>query len=171
MNSLKLVLITLSGTILILFSGCANKEEENNSQNLAKPSVNNVAKTDQSSEKLNGNPADKKHSHNQGHSGQVVNLGKYHLEFKPDIEKDGTHLDVALHGEQDKEITDAKLTAQIQLPDGTKKTLEIPYKSEEDQYAALLPETATGEYKVVIQTDVNGEKLNGRFSFNRAAQE
>jgi hypothetical protein len=171
MNSLKLVLITLSGLVLIVFSGCANKQEENNSQNLAKPSVDKVTTTDKNSEKLNEKSADKEHSHNEGRSGQVVNLGKYHLEFKPDIEKDGTHLDMALHGEQDQEITDAKLTAQIQLPDGTKKTLEIPYKSEEKQYAALLPETATGEYKVVIQTDVNGEKLNGRFSFNRAAQE
>lgn len=33
--------------------------------------------------------------------------------------------------------------------------------------AVLLPEKALGEYKLVILSEVEGEKLNGRFSFNR----
>ncbi|WP_230967520.1 efflux RND transporter permease subunit [Nostoc commune] len=76
-------------------------------------------------------------------------------------------LDVSVHGEQNKAITDAKLTAQVQLPDGSNKTLQLPYNTEEKQYTAKLPATATVEYKVVIQTDVKGEKFNGRFTFKR----
>lgn len=168
MKTLKLNLIALTGAGVILFGGCASNQPENTiqtqSDSAAKPAGETNTKTETS--------AEKEHSHGDKKAGgQVVNLGQYHLEFNPDIQKDSTHLDMNLHGDQDQEITDAKLTAQIQLPDGTKKTLPIPYNTEEKQYTAKLPETATGDYKVVIQTDLKGEKLNGRFSFNRTAKE
>jgi hypothetical protein len=101
------------------------------------------------------------------HKGQVVELGKYHVEFIADTHKNGNHLDIFVNDEQDKQVTDAKITAQIQLPDGSSKTLEIPYKADEKHYDVLLPDTAPGEYKVVLQTEINGEKFNGRFSFKR----
>lgn len=31
----------------------------------------------------------------------------------------------------------------------------------------MLPETGSGEYKVAILTDINGEKVNGRFNFTK----
>ena len=103
-----------------------------------------------------------------GHSGQVVQSGKYHIELKPDLDKDSIHLDTKLHGEQDKEITDAKLLAQVQLPDGSNKTLPVLYNTEEKQYTAKLPASTTkGDYKVVLQVDVKGEKFNSRFSFKQ----
>jgi hypothetical protein len=101
------------------------------------------------------------------HTGQVVKVGKYHVEFKPDLEKDSIHLDTVLHGEQDKQITDAKLIAQVQLPDGSSKTLPVAYNTEEKQYTAQLPVGGAGDYKVVFQVDVGGEKFNSRFSFKR----
>jgi hypothetical protein len=103
-----------------------------------------------------------------GHKGQVVQTGKYHIELSPDLDKDSIHLDTKLHGEQDKPIINAKLIAQVQLPDGTNKTLPVAYNTEEKQYTAKLAAiTATGDYKVVIQADVNGDRFNSRFSFKR----
>jgi hypothetical protein len=102
-----------------------------------------------------------------GHSGQTVQVGKYHVEFKPDPDKEAIHLDTILHGEQDKQITDAKLIAQVQLPDGSNKTLPVPYNAEEKQYTTSLPMAGAGDYKVVMQADINGEKFNSRFSFKK----
>ncbi len=76
-------------------------------------------------------------------------------------------LDTVLHGEQDKQITDAKLIAQVQLPDGSSKTLPVAYNAGEKQYTAQLPVGGSGDYKVVFQVDVGGEKFNSRFSFKR----
>ena len=71
-------------------------------------------------------------------------------------------------GKSDKEITDAKLIAQVQLPDGSNKTLPVLYNTEEKQYTAKLPASATkGDYKVVLQVNVKGEQFNSRFSFKQ----
>jgi hypothetical protein len=101
-----------------------------------------------------------------GHKGQVVQSGKYHFEFNPDLDKDSIHLDTNIHGESDKAITNAKLVAQVQSPDGTSQTLPILYNAKENQYTAKLPVSkATGDYKVAIQAEIDGEKINTRFSF------
>jgi len=102
-----------------------------------------------------------------GHSGQVVQVGKYHVEFRPDPDKDTIHLDTVVHGDKDKQIVDAKLLAQVQLPDGSNKTLPVLYNPEEKQYTAKLPVGGAGDYKVVMQVDANGDKFNARFSFKK----
>lgn len=94
-------------------------------------------------------------------------MGKYHVEFKPDPDKDAIHLDTVLHGDKDVQIVDAKLIAQVQLPDGTNKTLSVLYNTEEKQYTATLPMAKAGDYKVVMQVDVKGDKFNSRFSFKK----
>jgi hypothetical protein len=101
------------------------------------------------------------------HTGQVVQVGKYHLEFNPHPDKDAMHLDTVLHGDNDKQIIDAKLNAQVQLPDGSNKTLPLAYNTEEKQYTASLPLAGAGEYKVVMQVNIKGEKFNSRFSFKK----
>lgn len=183
MKFLKTSLVIVSSVGLIFLGACsggnqaANSESATKTEPVAKTATTEtstktepVAKTGEVHNENDGHGHDEKGGHsNSGEksSSQVVNSGKYHLEFKSDIEKDSTHLDISVHGEQDQAITDAKLTAQVQLPDGTKKTLQVPYSTEEKQYTANLAGTATGEYKVVIQTDVRGEKFNGRFTFKR----
>ncbi|MGB3786726.1 MAG: hypothetical protein WA949_01860 [Phormidesmis sp.] len=103
---------------------------------------------------------------NQG--GQVVEVGKYHLELVPEMEADGTHVDLYLQqGDSHEAIPDAQVTAQVELPDGTQQSLDMDYDAEGEHYAALLPSDAAGEYKVAILSDINGEKVNGRFSFSR----
>jgi hypothetical protein len=59
------------------------------------------------------------------------------------------------------------VTAQVQLPNGTQKSLDLKYDADGKHYTAMLPGSAPGEYKVTILSDLNGEKVNGRFSFKQ----
>lgn len=156
MKSLKSGLIIL-GSVGLLFLGACNNSASNTEP--TSPAAN-TSKTETASTGKN----DKEHSH----GGQVVESGQYHLELVPGKEDDGTHIDFYLEkGEKHESVTNAKVTAQIQLPDGTLKTLPLTYDSEGKHYHALLSENATGQYQVKITSDMNGEKVDGRFSFNR----
>jgi len=100
--------------------------------------------------------------------GQVVESGAYHLELVPEKEDKGTHLDFYLQrGDNHEAIPNAKVTAQVQMPDGTQKTLPLKYDAEGKHYAALLPGNASGQYQVRVTADIKGEKVNGRFSFKK----
>jgi hypothetical protein len=103
-----------------------------------------------------------------GQGGQVVEVGAYHLELVPEKEADVTHLDVFLQtGDNHAAVSNAKITGQIQLPDGSQKTLAFKYDAAEKHYTAKLTGAAAGDYQVAILSDINGEKINGRFSFQR----
>ncbi len=98
--------------------------------------------------------------------GQVVEVGEYHLELVPEPGSEGTHLDLYLqNGNSHEAISDAQITAQVDLPDGTQQSLDMDYDAEGKHYTALLPGGAKGEYKVAVLSDINGEKVNGRFNF------
>jgi type V secretory pathway adhesin AidA len=100
--------------------------------------------------------------------GQVVETGAYHLELVPVPEADGIHLDLYLQtGDTHEAVTDATVVAQVQLPDGTQQALPMEYDAAGEHFFAFLPSQATGEYRTVIQTDINGEKVNARFSFTK----
>ncbi|NEO35569.1 MAG: hypothetical protein F6J90_04260 [Moorea sp. SIOASIH] len=149
-------LIVISSVGLIFIASCGNTTKETTQTT----SSETVTKT----EKVDSSPHD--HNHSQG--GQVIESGSYHLELLPIVEKQGIHLDFFLQqGEEHKSVSNAKVKAQIQLPNGEQKNLDFSYDQAGKHYAAFLPGKATGEYKVVIQTDINGEKVNGRFSFKQ----
>ncbi|MBW4669296.1 MAG: hypothetical protein KME60_18215 [Cyanomargarita calcarea GSE-NOS-MK-12-04C] len=172
MKVLKTSLIALSSASLLFLGACSGGNQAANSESTtASSTTETAAKTETTAKDGEKHIEGDGHAHSKdgkdGHTGQVVQSGKYHLEFKPEIVKDSTHLDISVHGEQDKAVIDAKLTAQVQLPDGSNQTLQVPYNTEEKQYTAKLPVTATGDYKVVLQTDIKGEKFNGRFNFKR----
>jgi hypothetical protein len=174
MKSFKTILIALCSTSVFFLGACSSDNQAANSGNTSNNSTTQTAAKTEATPKdgekhddSDGHQHTKDGKHGSDHSAQVVDLGKYHLEFKPETQKDATHLDILVHGEKDETITDAKLTAQIQLPDGSNKTVNIPYNASEKQYTTALKETAAGEYKIVFQTDIKGEKLNGRFSFKR----
>ncbi len=101
--------------------------------------------------------------------GQVIEAGAYHLELVTLPEADGVHLDFYLQqGEGNHEaIANAKVTAQVQLPDGSQKSLDMEYDAEGKHYAAMLPSTAAGQYNVAVLSDISGEKVNGRFNFTK----
>lgn len=103
-----------------------------------------------------------------GQGGQVIESGPYHLELVTGKEADGTHIDFFLQkGDNHEAIPDAQVTAQVQLPDGSQKTLDMKYDAEGKHYTGLLPGSVAGEYKVAILSDIGGEKVNGRFTFTR----
>jgi type V secretory pathway adhesin AidA len=98
--------------------------------------------------------------------GQVVETGAYHLELVPVPEADGIHLDLYLQtGDTHEAVADATVVAQVQLPDGTQQALPMEYDAAGEHFFAFLPSQSAGEYRTVIQTDINGEKVNARFSF------
>jgi hypothetical protein len=104
----------------------------------------------------------------QSNGRQVVESQGYHLEFVPEKTATGMHLDFYLQkSDNHSAVGGAKVTAQVQSPDGKKESLTLKYDSKEKHYTALLASKAAGEYKVAILCDISGKKVNGRFSFKR----
>lgn len=99
---------------------------------------------------------------------QTVETGKYHLQFIPKKEENGAHLDYYLLTDDNHQpILNAKVTGQIQLTDGTQKTLDFKYDSEGKHYTVFLPSKASGQYQVKMTSELKGEKVDGRFTFNQ----
>lgn len=101
---------------------------------------------------------------NQG--GMVVEVGPYHFELIPEKKGNETHLDLFLQkGDNHEAIPNAKVTAQVQLPDGSQKSIGMIYDASGKHYAGTLETAAIGEYKVAVQSEINGEKANARYTF------
>ncbi len=112
-------------------------------------------------------PAATPHAEGAQQGGQVVETGDYHLELLAAPEGDKIHVDFwLLTGSDHAAIADAKVTANIQFPNGTQKTVEMTYDTAGQHYKALVPGFVAGEYRVVVQTDTKGQKVNGRFNFS-----
>lgn len=100
--------------------------------------------------------------------GMVVESGAYHLELMPEKQADATHLDLYVQkGDNHEAIPNAKVTAQVQLPDGSQKTVDMTYDAAEKHYTAKLPTTAAGEYKVAVQSEIGSDKVNARYTFKQ----
>ncbi|MBW4561517.1 MAG: hypothetical protein KME32_10250 [Mojavia pulchra JT2-VF2] len=154
MNSLKSRLIIIGSLGLLLLAACSNANQAANTSSNTQPSVSPVTKTEG--------------QHGKSHGGQVVETGAYHLEFVPVKEANATHLDLYLQrGDNHEAIPNAKVTAQIQLPNGTQKTVPFTYNAKDKHYTGLLKENLTGQYQVKVNADVKGKKVDGRFNFNR----
>lgn len=172
MKSIKSVLIILGSISLIFLGACANNSNQASSPQSSPTSAssgNSPTTADSTAQ-----PTDSAESVPSGNQakpqagGQVVESGPYHLELVAEPENNGTHIDFYLQrGDNHEAIPNAKVTAQVQLPDGTQKTLNLNYDAAGKHYAVLLPEKATGQYQVKMSADVNGEKVDGRFSFNK----
>lgn len=168
MRSLKSGLMIFSSVGLVFLAACSNNTQTTNSTSspAASPAASTPATT-AASPAASETAAKSDHTKPQK-GGQVVEAGNYHLEFVPEKEANGTHLDLYLQkGEAHEAVPNAKVTAQVQLPDGTQKSLDMKYDADGKHYAVLLPETAAGQYQVKITADVGGEKVDGRFSFNK----
>jgi len=100
--------------------------------------------------------------------GQVIESQGYHLEFVPKKTDKGAHLNFYFQkSDTHASVGNAKVTAQVQSPDGKKEILTLKYDPKEKHYTALLTTKVTGDFKVAILCDINGKKVNGRFSFTR----
>lgn len=150
----KLFLIGVSSLGLLFLGACSS---------------GNQAANDAPSSATTKAEAKSPESHSEAsQGGQVVESGPYHMEFVPEKEAQGTHLDFYLKkGEAHTPVSDAKVMAQIQLPDGTQKSLDLKYDAGGKHYTALFADKAAGEYKVAMLSEISGEKVNGRFNFKQ----
>ncbi|MEG3929277.1 MULTISPECIES: hypothetical protein [unclassified Microcoleus] len=159
MKSLKSNLIVL-GSVGLLFLGACSQGDQASDTNSSPPSPP-VA-----SQPASSTPAAAPATPTKG--GQVVESGAYHLEFVPEKEATGTHLDLfLLKGDKKEPVPNAKVTAQVQLPSGKQQTLALKYDAEGKHYAVLFPGNEPGQYPVKVTADINGEKVDGRFTFNQ----
>jgi hypothetical protein len=100
--------------------------------------------------------------------GQVVESGKYHLELVPEKSANETHLDLfILSGTDHQAISDAKVSGEVQSPDGKQKALTFTYDTEGKHYAAVVPGKNTGAYQLKVTAAIGNEKADGRFNFDR----
>lgn len=159
MKSIKSSLIILGSIGLLFLGACSNGNQTANTEN--SPATSTSSTLSSASPIATG-------GHGESHGGQVVETGTYHLEFVPEKEANGTHMDFyLLKGDNHEAIPNAKVTAQVQLPDGTQKSFNLKYDTEGKHYTALLPVNATGQYQVKVTSDVDGKKVDGRFNFNK----
>jgi len=166
---LKMSVTMISAIALLLLSACSSGNQTANTSSLAtspSPAVSPSASASGSKAISTSSKSD--HSEGAPKGGQVVESGDYHLQFVPEKEANTAHLDFYLmKGEKHEAVPNAKVTAQVQLPDGSQKSLAMIYDLAEKHYTAKLPNAAPGAYKVVILSDVDGSKVNGRFSFTQ----
>jgi hypothetical protein len=157
-RSLKLSSIAVLSLGLISLTACGTGEPDSNVRESATETPRETAVAP-----IQTTPKDRP---TQG--GQVIEMGPYHLELVALPEPGGVHLDFYLQrGDTHEAIPAATVTAQVETPTGEQRTLELPYDEPGKHYAAFLPAEVAGEYKVAILTDIQGEKVNGRFTFNR----
>jgi hypothetical protein len=164
MKSFKSSLIVLGSVGLLFLGACSNSNQTADTENssAASTSITESPVTSASPTAKTNN----EHSVSKG--GQVVETGAYHLEFVPEKEANGTHMDLYLQkGDNHEAVPNAKVTAEVQLPDGKQKTIPLTYDASGKHYTAALSEKATGQHQVKVTADVGGEKVNGRFSFNQ----
>ena len=157
----KIIVIASAGLLLLGGWGKAAKTTDSASTSATPPAAT-TTKTTTSSEHSEKSPMSPKKG------GQVVESGKYHLELVPEKEGGGTHLDFyLLQGDTHESVPTAKVTADIQSPDGKQKTIPLSYDASGKHYAAALGEKATGQYQVKITATIGSEKIDGRFNFNQ----
>ncbi|MBO3463718.1 hypothetical protein G7B40_023530 [Aetokthonos hydrillicola Thurmond2011] len=161
-------LIVLGSVGLLFLGACSNSNPTANNENA--PASKGVATPSASTQPSPSASAVTKTEgeHGKSHGGQVVETGAYHLEFVPEKEANKTHMDLyLLKGDNHQAVPNAKVIAQVQLPDGKQKTVPLNYDADDKHYTGILPDKATGQYQVKITGDIKGEKVNGRFNFNR----
>lgn len=162
MMPLKGNVISIAALAGLFLGACNDGNQTNNPAN--SPTAAPVAPTT-SAEGLTTSTAPPAHG---GKGGQVIESGPYHLELLTLNETDGIHLDFFLQkGDDHEAIPNAQVTAQVQLPNGNQKTLEMKYDTAGKHYYAVLPSPVVGSYQVAILSNIKGEKVNARYSFQR----
>lgn len=157
MQFTKLVLTATASASLLFLGACSGSNTEA-AKEAPSPETSKVASTSETSQD-HGKPQA---------GGQVIESGPYHLEFVSKKAEAGTHLDFYLQkGDTHAPIADAKVTAQIQLPDGTQKSLPLKYDAAGKHYTAMFVDKAAGDYKVAMLSEIKGERVNGRFNFKQ----
>jgi hypothetical protein len=171
MKSLKLSFVIIASAGLFFLGACSNQASDSSNANSGTTETagktETASKTETTAKTATNSEGHTDHSHsNKG--GQVVETGKYHLELVPEKEDGATHLDLyVLTGDKHEAVPNAKVTADIQAPDGKQITVPLNYDADGKHYAVKLDKGAAGQYQVRINADISGEKVSGRFNFNQ----
>ena len=167
MKSLYSNLIILGSVGLLFLGGCSNDNQASNSN--SSPAASPVASQPNASSPAASPAATAKTEHpKQSKGGQVVESGPYHLELLTLKEDTGTHLDVYLQkGDNHEPIPNAKVTAQVQLPNGKQQTLPLKYDAKGKRYAVVFPSKQPGQYPVNMTVNINGLKVESTIIFNQ----
>ncbi len=164
MKSVKLSLVSVGIVALVFLGACSQNEQAANPD--TSPTGEKTAPSTSPGGESKNSPSS--HSDTPQKGGQVVESGAYHLQLVPEKGEKGTHLDFyLLKGEKHETVPNAKVTAQMQTPDGKQSNLNFTYDSADKHYSVLLPDKTPGQYQLKITADTSGEKVNGRFSFNQ----
>ncbi len=167
MKALKSSLVIL-GSIGLLFLGACSKGDQASDKNSSQASSPVASQPASSAPTAAPATTAKTEQPKASKGGQVVESGAYHLEFVPEKEDTGTHLDLYLQkSDKHEPVPNAKVTAQVQLPNGKQQTLALKYDADGKHYTVLFPVKTAGQYPVKMTADINGEKVDGRFSFNQ----
>lgn len=154
-------------TSLLTLVACGNSETATTPESTADTSVAESPTNTPADDAATETAASDDHSA-ATKGGQVVETGAYHMELVPVPEADGIHLDLYLQtGDTHEAVAVATAIAQVQLPDGSQQEIPMEYDAAGEHFFAFIPSQATGEYKTVIQTDIQGERVNARFSFSK----
>ena len=100
--------------------------------------------------------------------GSVVEYGGYRFEFGSEKKATGTHLYLNLQ-KKDKEesVPNAKVTAQVELPNGKQQTLPLKYDAKGKHYAVVFPSKQPGQYPVNMTAIINGVKVDSTIIFDQ----
>jgi hypothetical protein len=151
---------------LLVLAGCSSSEKQ--TAKTTEPSPTAETTEPKSTAVASGQPAAAEVTTTSNHGGQALEVNGYHLELVPVSDPGGIHIDLFLQdAESSKAISDAKVSAQIELPDGSRQSLEMTYDAAGEHYLVLVPSNEVGEYKVAVLSDIAGEKVNGRFTFSK----
>lgn len=144
LNNQLMVLALLMGTVLVL-QGCNSKAPE---VTKATPEAQPVQE--------------------QAQEPEFIEMGNYKFKLAPEIMKSGeAHLDYYVRDAKGKHVLGVTGSFHVTLPDGTKESIAMAEEKPHDHYHGMLMLTQTGDYQVVAETNVNGEKFNPRFNFTR----
>jgi hypothetical protein len=169
MKPLTSRIIVLASAGLLLLGACSKeaKTSDSASPNAATPSAETLPPATTTSP-VATTTAQSSEGGKSNKGGQVVESSKYHFEFVPEKGTSETHLDLYLQkGDTHEAITNAKVTADVQLPDGKQKTIPLSYDASGKHYAAVVNEKAAGQYQVKVTATIGADKADGRFNFTR----
>ena len=100
--------------------------------------------------------------------GSVMEYGGYHFEFGSEKKATGTHLYLYLHKKDKKEpVPNAKVTAQVQLPNRKQQTLPLKYDAKGKRYAVVFPTKQPGQYAVNMTAIINRVKVDSTIVFDQ----
>jgi hypothetical protein len=98
----------------------------------------------------------------------VMEVGGYHFEFGTQKKATGTHIVLFLQKKDTKQpVPNAKVTAQVQLPNGKQQTLPLKYDAKGKHYAVVFPSKQPGQYPVNMTAIINRLKVDSSFAFDQ----